>query len=125
MDLEAAFDSVAAPKGQHGPPLNAITPITGFQSYLVGKDQESLACLLIATADDTTTVQAPIRLEAIDVQFDLRCHLTRAADTTREGVFTVIRCRSSHRETVRYFLSVCQTVVRMLGDNPRRRAVAS
>jgi hypothetical protein len=125
MDLEAAFDIVTAPEGQHGPPLYAVTPISGFQSYLVGKDQESFACLLVATADDTTTVQAPIRLEAIDVQFDLRCHLRTVGHPPREGVFTVIRCRSSDRETVRYFLSVCQTVVKMLGDRPQRRAVAS
>src|SRR5205085_2192318 len=81
--------------------------------------------LLIAMGDDTTTVQAPIRLEAIDVQFDLRCQLSKGADAPREGVFTVIRCRSSDRETIRYFLSVCQTLIKMLGDNPRRRAVAS
>src|SRR5687768_13813108 len=125
MDLEVAFDTIAPPEGEQGPPLYAVIPISGLRSYLVGKDQEALACVLVATADDTTTVQAPIRLESIDIQFDLRCQLRKGAEAPREGVFTVIRCRSADRETVRYFLSVCQTVIKLLGDRPTRRAVAS
>jgi hypothetical protein len=125
MDLEAAFDTIAPPEAQQGPPLYSVIPISGLRSYLVGKDQAALACVLIATADDTTTVQAPIRLETIDVQFDLRCQLRKGADAPSEGVFTVIRCRSADRETIRYFLSVCRTVIKLLGDRPTRRAVAS
>src|ERR1700730_1130816 len=125
MDLEAAFGTIAPPERQQGPPLYSVMTISAIQSYLVGKDQEALPCVLVATSDDTTTAQPPIRLQTIDVQFDLRCQLRKGPDGPREGVFTVIRCRSADRETIRYFLSVCQTVINLLGDRPTRRAVAS
>ena len=100
-------------------------PITGYESYFIGKDHESYACLLIATSDQPGRLQSPIRLENLDVQFDLRCHLKRKKEAERVGTFTVIRCRSLDRETVRYFLSVCDTIVGIVGDKPKQREVAS
>lgn len=125
MDLEAAFDTVASPESDSGSALYAVTSVAGFESYFVGKDVEAFACLLISTAAEPVGAQSPIKLDTIDVQFDLRCQLRKGADAPREGVFTVIRCRSVDRETVRYFLSVCQTVIKLLGDRPTQRGVAS
>lgn len=125
MDFEAAFDRIAAPEKQHGTPLYSVTSIEGLKSYLVGKDRDALACVLVATTDNTRTVQAPIRLETIEVQFDLHCQIRKGQEPAREDVFTVIRCRSVDRETVRYFLSVCETLISMVGDQPRRSGVAS
>ena len=124
MDLDAAFASIAPPEADHASPFYAVTPVTGFVSYLVGKDETSRACLLVATGENVGEVQPAIRLETLDVQFDLRCKLTKSGEA-REGVFTVIRCRALDRETIRYFLSVCQTITTMLGDRPRRSHVAS
>lgn len=123
MDLDAIFATVAPPEGDPDKPLYSVTTVPGFASYLVGKDRASCACLLVATVDHAGAPQSPIRLESLDVQFDLRCQLRRGSEQEREGIFTVIRCRSVDRETTRYFLSVCQTVMRMLGDRPTRQAV--
>jgi hypothetical protein len=99
--------------------------VAGYESYLLGKDRESHACLLVATADQAGRQRAPIRLENLDVQFELRCHLRRNGQAERIGTFTVIRCRCLDKETVRYFLSVCETIVTMVGDRPNGREVAS
>lgn len=125
-DLDAIFTAISPPGADAlDKPVYAVLSVPGYESYFVGKDRDSYACLLIATDDRTERPQAPIRLESLDVQFELRCQFRKGNEPEREGAFTVIRCRSLERETVRYFLSICQTVLRMLGDKPLRRLVAS
>lgn len=43
----------------------------------------------------------------------------------RKGTFTVVRCRASDHETIQYFLSVCQIIIRHLGKAPSRTAIAA
>jgi hypothetical protein len=124
--LEGIFEIIAPPTGDHpDKPIYAVMPIPGYESYFIGKDHEGYACLLVATSDQPRRLQSPIRLENLDVQFDLRCHLRSKKEVERVGTFTVIRCRSLDGETVRYFLSVCDTIVGMVGDKPKQREVAS
>ena len=123
--LEILFGSITAPTTDQTKPHYAVLPVANYESYFVGKDRESCACLLITTTDHLAQRQLNIRLKSIDVQFDLFCHLKRGLEPAVEGRFTVIRCRSRERETIRYFLSVCYTVVCMLGDRPSRSAIAS
>ena len=106
-------------------PLYAVMAIPGHSSYFVGKDRESLACFLVSTTDQAGRPHPPIRLESLDAQFELRCHLKTANEPDREGTFTVIRCRDSDSETTRYFLSVCDSLLRMLGDQPTRALIAT
>jgi hypothetical protein len=120
------FKAIAPVPGDNpDKPLYAVMPVPGYESYFIGKDSESHACLLVATVDRTRKRQAPIRLESLDVQFELRCQLRKGQEPEREDTFTVIRCRSLDQETTRYFLSVCETVLRMVGDRPAQRVVAS
>lgn len=124
--LEGIFEGVAPPPGEHpDKPIYAVMPLPGYESYFIGRDREGHACLLVATTDQPGRLQSPIRLENLDVQFELRCHVKRQKEVERVGTFTVIRCRSLDRETVRYFLSVCDTIVGVVGDGPKRREVAS
>ena len=106
-------------------PIYAVMAIPGHTGYFVGKDRESLACFLISTNDQSGRPHPPIRLASLDAQFELRCHLKKANEPEREDTFTVIRCRDSDSETIRYFLSVCDTLLRMLGDQPTRALVAT
>jgi hypothetical protein len=124
--LAAVFEAIASPPGDYPDnPLYAVMPVPGYESYFVGKDRESQACLLVATTNRSKRRQAPIRLENLDVQFELRCQVRKDKEPESEGTFTVIRCRSLDRETIRYFLTVCEAVVGMLGDMPAQPAVAS
>ena len=124
--LESIFDQIEPPEtDDQDKPLYAVVPVPGCESYFVGKDPQSYACLLVATGDQPGHLQAPIRLESLDAQFDLRCFLRRNDDVERVGVFTVIRCRTTDHETIRYFLSVCQTIIRVVGDAPERGELAS
>jgi hypothetical protein len=124
--LEDVFHGVASPTAdQPTKAIYAVRPIPGYESYFVGKDRDSHACLLVATADQAGRLASPIRLENLDVQFELRCQLRQSGEPERTGAFTVVRCRSLDDETVRYFLSVCDTIVGILGDKPKQRDVAT
>jgi hypothetical protein len=105
-------------------PLYAVQPVPNHSSYFIGKDGEGHACLLVTTADHLTRLAPPIRLESLDVQFELRCHLRKGNEPVQVGTFTVICCRSREREMTRYFLSICETVIRMSGDQPAAREIA-
>lgn len=115
----------APPENSSDRPLYAVMQVPGHSSYFVGRDKESFACLLVSTRDRPGRPHPPIRLETLDVLFELRCNLKKSGQSEQEGVFTVIRCRDSDRETTQYFLSVCETILHMLGDNPSRAHIAT
>ena len=126
IGLADIFEGICPPSAEPSDkPLYAVMPVPNHSGYFVGKDRESLACLLVSTNDQTGRPHPPIRLESLDAQFELRCHLKKTSEPEGEGTFTVIRCRDSDSETTRYFLSVCETILRMLGDQPARTQVAT
>ncbi len=126
VSLDILFNTIRTPVSEDATkPLFAVLPVPSYQSYMVGKDCDSCACLLITTADNLQKRPAPLRLESVDVQFELPCNLRKEHEPEQTGRFTVIRCLSLDREIVRYFLSVCRTIVGLLGDAPPRREVAS
>lgn len=126
LSLEGLFEKVIPPAGgETDRPLFAVLPVVGYQSYYVGKDHDSCACLLVSTVDHGQRQSPPIRLESLDVQFDIPCHLKKPCKPEQQGQFTVIRCRSLDCETIRYFLTVCDTILRVVGDRPKQRAVSS
>ena len=113
------FESICPPEtGSSDKPFYSVMPVPDHPSYFVGKDREELACLLVATSDRSGRPHPPIRLESLDAQFELRCNVKRANELGQEGIFTVIRCRDGRTEMTRYFLSVCETILRVIGDHP-------
>jgi len=125
VSLNTLFETIVAPVGgDSAKPLYAVLPVPDYQSYFVGKDRDSYACLLITTADYSRR-QPPIRLESLDVQFGLHCHIKKAHELDQEERFTVVRCRSRDQETVRYFLFICNAVLHIVGDRPLQHTVAS
>lgn len=124
--LEGIFEAVFAPAcDTPDQPIYSVLPIPGYESYLLGKDRAGHACLLAVSRDAGERLIAPIRLEKLDVQFELKCQLRRGKEPERAGVFTVIRCRARERETTRYFLSVCSTILGIVGDRPTLHDLAA
>ena len=126
VELANIFKGICPPTAEPSDkPLYAVMPVPGYASYFVGKDSESLACLLVSTTDRAGRPHPPIRLESLDAQFELHCHLKKANEPEQEGTFTVIRCRDDDSETTRYFLSVCDSLLRVLGDQPTRPSITT
>ncbi len=124
--LFEAFHGIAAPDGNgNGTPRYAVRCVTGREGYFVGKDSDGKACFLIETSNENGRKPPPIRLENLDAQFEFVCQVADADQSSRVGVFTVVRCRAAEPETIRYFLSVCHIIVEHLGDRPSRSALAA
>jgi hypothetical protein len=103
--------------------IYSVAPLLMYPGSFVGKDSHDRACILVAVGDRDRRHPAPIRLESLEVQFDVQS-LIKAVDKVSEGNFTVIRCRSLEPELIRYFLSIGETILRILGPHPIRSAVA-
>ena len=103
--LADIFKGICPPsKEPSDKPLYAVMAVPGHSGYFVGKDRESLACLLVSTGEQAGRPHSPIRLESLHAQFELRCHLTKANQPEREGTLTVIRCRRSRTGVPRFRL---------------------
>jgi hypothetical protein len=101
----------------------SVAALPMYPGSYVGRDSNEKACILIAVMDRDTRHQPPIRLESLEVQFDVQS-LIKAVGEVTQGTFTVIRCRSHEPEFVRYFLSIGETILRVLGVKPTRGAIA-
>lgn len=104
-------------------PLYTVVRVPGRPRFFVGKDGRCRACLLIAMPEVSPRMsQSPIRLRSVDAQFDLHCRVREGE--SREGRFTIIRCRENDRDLTRYFLALCESVLRVLGDEPSQEEIA-
>ncbi len=125
-ELVSILDTLAIPSAdQARGPLFAVRPVPRYQSYYAGKDSDGKACLLVSTTAADGRAPPPIRLETLDIQFELGCRVTTSSGDASDGRFTVVRCLSSEQETIRYFLSVCNIIMHHLGDSPSRGDLAS
>lgn len=124
--LFGLYDGITVPCGDNKEAsCFAVRRVPGHEAYFVGKDTGDRACLLVETTSGPGRKPPPIRLENLDAQFELACQIIDGEGPAREDLFTVVRCRSSEPETIRYFLSVCRIFMRHLGDHPSRSALAA
>ena len=121
LALGPLFDGLPVPCADHL--IYSVAHIPGYPAYFIGKDNNANACVLIATPDKESRQQVPIRLESLEVVFDVPS-VVKSATKITEGTFTVVRCRSNEAEIVRYFLSVGETLLRILGSNPSRTVIS-
>ena len=105
-------------------PIYAVLGVPSFTSYFVGKDRFSRACVIVKSNAQSGIQPSPIRLDSIDVQFELPCTLKIDDEIKQENRLTIVLCKSKEREIVRYFLSICSTVVSILGNEPGNSEVA-
>jgi hypothetical protein len=120
LALGAIFEGLPTPSADHT--IYSVSKIPGYPACFVGKDNKASACLLIAAPDGEVQRYTPIRLESLEVAFEMPSVIKQAGEIT-EKIFTVVRCRSLDAEIIRYFLSVAETLLRIIGPNPTRAAV--
>jgi hypothetical protein len=127
MNLDAIFDRIVVPQRQTGGGASfAARPLPTLPAYLLGKDDEGRACLLIETKTRADGGKlAPIRLNNLDAEFNRKCLVVDSADQSTLETYTVIRCRASDRDTIHYFLWICETLVRIVGNQPNAESLKS
>ena len=119
MDLVDLFDGIPRPLGlDSGAAVYSATAVPDQSNYYVARDCDSLACFLISTYVDSQETYSPVRLEGLEVQFELRCYLSDYKGRAEERTLTVLRCRDKAYESIRVFFLVCEAALRRLGDRP-------
>lgn len=126
-DMLKVFGSITAPSVRddikHS--VYSAVPISDGSEYFVGKDQHGNACFLVLTTHSDETPISPIRLEALEVQFQTHCRIQKPDGSCSLGPMTVLRCVSAEIEVVQYFLLVCDTLVRTVGSRPQSRMIST
>jgi hypothetical protein len=124
LNLDRIFDALSPVTAGQGQTAYSVGRIARNPGYLVGRDTNNKACLLVAVADEPGQRHAPIRLENLEVEFEVRSRVTET-NKSSESIFTVIRCRSDQAEVIHYFFSVAETIIRILGAKPTRPGITS
>ena len=123
--FNSIYESISTPNGiDSNQPVYAVIQAPGYDNCYVGKDNEGHACLLVKISEPMIDRPSPMRLKYLDVQFDLHCNLTHEKQLGTECSFTVIKCRDLDPEVACYFLSICETIVKLVGDVPSQKQIA-
>lgn len=123
LSLPQTFAGLAeVPAADADKVVYSVATLADHPGSYVGRDALGQACILISPGTGSRS-HPPVRLENIEAQFDVRA-VIRAAGVTTEGHFTIIRCRSTDRSLIDYFLSVGETVLKLLGPQPDATTVA-
>lgn len=94
----------------------AVRPIPGFPKHYVGRSGGGKPSLLLGS--EAGPFHAPVRLALLEVRFG-NLHRIRPDDgEEREELLSVITCTSQDVQAQSYFLHICETIVRIVGDAP-------
>jgi hypothetical protein len=120
LNLTEIFEVLQPPEGT---PLSGVrfraVPIPGNEQHRLGKDVKGAPALLLSvTASPDEKRPAPIALEHLSVQHDVRCEISHPDGTTEEGLFALVQCRSDDPALRAYFLRVAGAIVALLGATP-------
>src|ERR1041385_3536774 len=69
LALGPLFEGLPVPTADH--PIYSVAHIPGYPAYFIGKDNNANACLLISAPDKESRRHVPIRLESLEVAFDI------------------------------------------------------
>ena len=116
MNLQLVYDALPVPVSDGGPTYS-VREIEGASSYLIGKDHACRPALLVRTASSGRSFPA-IKLQAFEAYFSVLCTLQDQDLTTTSARIAVVRCPAQDEETVRFFLSVCSSLIGLVGVQP-------
>ncbi len=116
MDLHLVYDALPVPAIEGGSTYS-VREVEGAASYLIGKDGASRPALLVRTASSGRSFPA-IKLQAFEAYFSVLCTLQDQDSTPTSARIAVIVCPAQDEETVRFFLSVCGSLIGLVGPQP-------
>jgi hypothetical protein len=122
---QAIFESLNAPVSEpSGRPRFSVAPLPGRSDSFVGKDPEGKACVLVKVPGTARVPRAPILFESLEVLFDVPVLISTRGKDEQDTVI-IVRCRVLEREITSYFLSVCDSILRLLPPSPEQAAIAN
>jgi hypothetical protein len=114
--LSELLSAVEPLSGDTGEGAFRVVPIPGYARHYVGRNTAGQPCLLLGSGRGA--FQAPVRLALLEARFG-NLHRIHAVDGgEREELLSVITCTSNEAQAQAYFLHVCETILRIVGEQP-------
>lgn len=112
---------VAEANGGDPPDTFRVQPIPTAPRHYVGRTTAGQPCILLGSAADR--LHAPVRLAAIEARFGIACQISPADGPARDEILTVVTCTAPEPQVQEYFLHVCETLIRIVGQAPTQGRV--
>ena len=93
-----------------------VKPIPKYEVHYFGYTNSGFPCMLLYST--TNSLTPPLRLAAIEICFSVQCSTFVAGDVLRNTTLTTITCTSTDSIVQRYFVHVCETIIRIVGASP-------
>lgn len=117
MTLFELFDGIAQPVENDNFQFSALV-IPEFPSHRIAKDKSGNPTLLLSNANQTTrTIATNLKLQNVSVLFDVNCKIEQSG-TLLEKYFTAVCYIGNDISLKKYFLKLCSTLVKDLGNTP-------
>ena len=117
MNLYSTYNELPVPAPNGDLSTYSVREVGGASSYLIGKDNASRPALLVRTANRGRSFPT-IKLQAFEAHFSVSCTLQDQDSTTTSARIAVIACPAQDEETIRFFLSVCGSLIGLVGAQP-------
>lgn len=92
----------------------AVRAIPGFPRHYVGRSAGGQPCLLLGS--EAGPFRAPVRLALLEARFGTLHRIRPDDGEEREELLSVITCTSPDVQVQSYFLYICETIVRIVGN---------
>lgn len=96
----------------------AARPVPHSELHFVGRGSDGCPVVMLGSRDTPHGLAPSIRLSVIEVHFAVRCEVRLPDCELAMHRLSVIRCLSKDPELQRYFLKVCEALVKLIGGAP-------
>ncbi len=117
MDLYSLYKTLDPPLASTGVLTYSVRDIDDAPSYLLGRDDSSRPVLLVQTQVPRQNLPA-IKLKSFEAYFGIQCSLQDQTSGTTSTRLSIIVCPVQDDETIRFFLSVCTSLIGLIGLSP-------
>jgi hypothetical protein len=118
--LERIFDELPLPAGEEEARHYSVISVADLEEVCIGKDGLGRATLLLSSDGLPTEHYAPLRLERLEVHYNIPC-VVHEPSNVRTRRFTIVRCTSAILTP--YFLRVCMLIVSSFGGRLNAAAI--
>lgn len=124
VNLTTILSGIPAPaQGRDGSLRYQVRELAYQSKHFVGRDSQGQPCLLLGSNE--TTIQAPIRLAALEVRFSIPCRIATSNGVERTETLTTIVCTARDDETRSYFAHIAETIIDIVGPSPSIYSITS
>ncbi len=117
LSLISILNSIELPdSGQNFEFSFYVKPIPKFEKHYFGKICSGEPTLLLGSKD--RSIKSPVRLSELEVSFSVPCDISNSDGSYSTETFTSITCKSKDTNLQGYFIHICETLLRIVGNSP-------